>query len=582
MSLRPFLAELRRARELVDIPVEVDPCLELAEIHRRIAAEEGPALFFPHVKGSPFPVVTNLFGSRRRIEIAFPPLLEAKVARALSLILSGDSPTLRTLWHFRKEVSALRQGGKRWVARAPVTAHCLTPPRLDLLPLLKLWPEDGGSFVTLPLVYTEPPSGKGAPNLGIYRLQRYTPTTTGLHFQIQKGGGFHYHQAEAREEPLPVTIFLGGSPILMLSAIAPLPENSSELLFCALLQGERLACCRSPHTPHPLLAEAEFALVGEAKPHLRHPEGPFGDHYGYYSLTHPFPLFECKALYHRKDAIYPATVVGKPKQEDFYLGEYLQELLAPLLPVTMPGVEELWSYGEGGFHTVAAVRVRERYERECMRIALRILGEGQLSLTKFLFITDQPVDLRHFRAMLEALLSRFTPERDLLILPHLSLDTLDYTGPSLNRGSRALFLGIGAQRRTLPRDYRGSGGGLAEVIPFLPGVLVLSGRGELPPLERLLEEPSFQAWPLLFLVDNAREATASDLTLLWTLFTRCEPDRDLHARKRIIHNHLSYEGPLLFDARKKEGYPPEVESDPETSRKVTARWSSYFPQGKTW
>ena len=230
------------------------------------------------------------------------------------------------------------------------------PARLDELPVLTTWQEDGGPFITLPLVYTENPVTKKH-NLGIYRMQVYDAQTTGLHWQIQKGGGFHYTEAERLGQSLPVTVFLGGPPALILAAIAPLPEDVPELVLASLLAGEKLKMTKNPlGGAHRLAAEAEFALVGKARPGKRRPEGPFGDHYGYYSLQHDYPVFEVDAVFHRRDAIYPATVVGKPRQEDFFIGDYLQQLLSPLFPLVMPGVRDLWTYGETGFHSLVRGR----------------------------------------------------------------------------------------------------------------------------------------------------------------------------------------------------------------------------------
>ena len=242
-------------------------------------------------------------------------------------------------------LAALKLGTKK-ARRAPVFEARQTVVDLEAIPLLQLWPEDGGHFNTLPLVYTESPSS-GKSNLGIYRMQRYDKTSTGMHWQIGKGGGFHYREAEERDERLPVTVFLGGPPALIISAIAPLPEDVPELMLASLLAGSKLGVADTPLADgHRLLAEAEFALCGGVAPSERKPEGPFGDHYGYYSLTHDYPVFTADAVFHRKDAIYPATVVGKPRQEDFFIGDYLQELLSPLFPLVMPAVRDLWSYFE--------------------------------------------------------------------------------------------------------------------------------------------------------------------------------------------------------------------------------------------
>ncbi len=271
-------------------------------------------------------------------------------------------PKPRELWKYRDMAMTGLKLGTKNVRNAPVLERKQSPVDLEKIPFLQLWPEDGGHFVTLPLVYTESPvSGKH--NLGIYRMQRYDKTTTGIHWQIGKGGGFHYFEAEKLNKPLPVTVFLGGSPAMIISAIAPLPEDVPELILASLLADGKIATAKNPlgEDRHKLIAEAEFAICGSVAPHVTKPEGPFGDHYGYYSLDHDYPVFTADAVFHRKDAIYPATVVGKPRQEDFFIGDYLQELLSPLFPVVMPAVRDLWSYGETGFHSLAAAVVKERY-----------------------------------------------------------------------------------------------------------------------------------------------------------------------------------------------------------------------------
>ena len=578
LNLRHFIKRLRAENEIADVYEEVDPHLEIAEIHRRVAAANGPALFFHRVKGSSFPVVTNLFGSRRRVDLAFPNRPEKIIAKLVELLTSTFPPKLSELWRQRDTLKNLLTLGTQRKTRAPVMERMLCPPDLETLPMLKTWPQDGGHFITLPLVYTEPPNG-GPPNLGMYRIQRYDKTTTGLHFQIQKGGGFHFNQAEQQNRPLPVNIFIGGAPALILSAITPLPENIPEILIAGLMQGQKIRVAQTPSSPYPLLSECEFALVGEALPHVRRPEGPFGDHYGYYSWAHDFPVFNCSALYHRKDAIYPATVVGKPLQEDYYIGDYLQEMLSPLFPVVMPGVKSLWSYGETGFHSLSAAIVRERYYRECMTSAFRILGEGQLSLTKFLMLTDQPVDLRDFPELLTTILERFRPETDLFIFSNLSLDTLDYTGPSLNKGSRGVLLGTGEKIRDLPKEFQGSlPQGITAAKAFSPGCLVLEGTvREIS--TSLFSHPDFATWPLIILVDSLEKTLKSSTSFLWTVFTRFEPAADIYAASSIFRNHVCHTGPILIDARMKPSYPPELMCDPITAHTVTYKWNRYFPSG---
>ncbi len=552
-------------------------------------AAGGPALLFAKVEGSDFPLATNLFGTPRRAMMAFGTRPRRLIERVAGLTRTLVPPTPAKLWGARDVLfQALKIGTRRSRGRAPVTEVIRDEPRLDRLPVLTTWPEDGGPFVTLPLVYTEHPDGHGH-NLGMYRLQVHDAGTTGMHWQIGKGGGFHYQVAEDRGEALPATVFLGGPPALILSAVAPLPENVPELMLASLISGARLKQVGGPG-PHPLVASAEFALMGRVPPRVRRPEGPFGDHYGYYSLRHDYPVFQVDRIAHRKDAVYPATVVGKPRQEDFFIGDLLQELLSPIFPLVMPGVVDLWSYGETGYHSLAGAVVRERYRREAMASAFRILGEGQLSLTKFLLVTDRPVDLRDFPATLRHVLERTRPETDLYVFSNLSMDTLDYTGPKVNEGSKGVWLGLGDPVRTLPREFSppvDPPSHVRDVRVFCPGCLVIGGpafrrdREESSAVAQgIVEHPAFAGWPLLVLTDEPLRAAASPMNFLWTTFTRFEPAADLYAAQRsVVRHHVSYEPPILIDARLKPGFPDELFCDDTTAEKVSRRWTEYFPDG---
>jgi UbiD family decarboxylase len=581
-DLRAFLDRLRRDGDLVEVEAPVSARLEAAEIHRRVISAGGPALLFRRVEGSDFPLVTNLFGTRRRAEAAFGRRPFELVRRLTALAQESLPPTPRRLWAERGLARELLRVGTRATRRPPVTQVVRREARLDRLPVLTCWSEDGGPFVTLPLVLTEHPDGHGS-NLGVYRMQVHSPRTTGMHWQIGKGGGFHYAVAEARGTSLPVTVFLGGPPAAILGAIAPLPENVPELLLASLVLGGKLRTAEGPDGRR-LLADAEFALGGRVAPGVRAPEGPFGDHYGYYSLRHDYPVFEVDWITHRRDAIYPATVVGKPRQEDFYLGDLLQELLSPLFPLVMPGVVDLWSYGETGYHSLAAAVVRDRYAREAMVSAFRILGEGQLSLTKFLLVTDARVDLRDFRATLEHLLARTRPETDLFVFANLSMDTLDYTGPEPNRGSKGVWLGLGEPVRELPAEFRPAAEPPADARDprvFCAGCLVVGA----PPWSddpgaaaRFAAHPAFAGWPLIVLTDEPARAARSPMNFLWTTFTRFEPAADLHAASsRLTRNHVARTPPIAIDARMKPSYPVELACDPETAALVDRRWREYFP-----
>jgi len=586
-DLRTFMDRLRAEADLVTITAPVDAHLEAAEIHRRVIAAGGPALLFTNVKGRAYPLVTNLFGTEKRATLAFGEHPMRLIRRLVELAQTIMPPDAGKLWGARDVAGSLLKVGLRRQSMGPVTEVVTRDPRLDQLPALTCWPDDGGPFVTLPLVYTEPPGGHGH-NLAMYRLHVHDATSTGMHWQIGKGGGFHYQVAEANDQPLPVTVFLGGPPALILSAIAPLPENVPELMLASLIAGERLTRVPGPHRhPHPLVANCEFALMGEVRPHERRPEGPFGDHYGYYSLRHDYPVFRVRAMARRHDAIYPATVVGKPRQEDFFIGDLLQELLSPLFPLVMPAVEQLWSYGETGYHSLAAAVVKQRYPREAMASAFRILGEGQLSLQKFLLLTDRHVDVKDFRATLEHVLARTDPRTDLYVFGHLSMDTLDYAGPAVNKGSKGVWMGLGDPIRELPREFRPAvppPSDVTDVRVFCAGCLVVGARPFADDREaaaRLAAHPAFDGWPLIVISDEPERATRSSVNFLWTTFTRFEPAADIHAaRVTLERNHVVFTPPVAIDARMKPWYPAEVSCDPDTSELVTRRWREYFPYGK--
>jgi 4-hydroxybenzoate decarboxylase subunit C len=576
------------------VEATVDRHLEVAEIHRRVIAAGGPALLFTNagsrepgsgIQGgtSRFRLVTNLFGTARRAELAFGERPLRLIRRIVELAETLLPPTPQKVWDARDVGLELLRIGTRRAGTGPVTDVVMPDVRLDQLPAITCWPEDGGPFITLPLVYTTHPERRGASNLGMYRMQVYDGRSTGMHWQIGKGGGYHYAVAEARGEALPATVFLGGPPALILSAIAPLPENVPELMLASLIAGERLSQVHG-YGPHPLIANAEFALIGEVPPAVRRPEGPFGDHYGYYSLQHDYPVFNVKRIAHRADAIYPATVVGKPRQEDFYIGDLLQELLSPLFPLVMPAVERLWSYGETGYHSLAAAVVKQRYGREAMASAFRILGEGQLSLTKFLLLTDRPVDLRNFKATLEHLLARTQPEADLYVFSNLSMDTLDYTGPAVNQGSKGVWLGLGDPVRELPRQFSGlAPSGVSDVRVFCGGCLVAGAQPRATDPDaaaRAARDPAFREWPLVVITDEPARAAASSMNFLWTTFTRFEPAADIYAAQtRVVRNHIVYSGPIVIDARLKPGFPKELVCDDATAALVTRRWKEYFPAG---
>ncbi|MEW6429493.1 MAG: UbiD family decarboxylase [Thermodesulfobacteriota bacterium] len=583
-DLRSYLDVLRREGELLVIEEQVDPYLEIAEIHRRVIARGGPALLFTRVKGSSFPVVTNLFGTKKRMELAFGHRAQRFVADLVRLAESAMPPRLARLWEERHLLLQIGRLGTRRVKTGPVLANCRRPPRLSELPMLTSWSTDGGPFVTLPLVYTEHPEGRGH-NLGMYRIQRHDDATTGIHWQIHKGGGYHYFEAEKRNRPLPLTLYIGGPPALMMAAIAPLPENLPELMLASLLQDAKVPLVEDPLGGHAMVATAEFVAKGVVPPGVRRPEGPFGDHYGYNSLTHDYPVFQVDRLYHRDQAIYPATVVGRPRQEDYFIGDFLQDLLSPLFPLVMSGVRQLKTFGETGFHCLAAARVADRYPREAFASGLRILGEGQLSLTKFLILTDGDIDVADFPVLWRHVLERVNWQTDLFVFANVSQDTLDYTGPTVNKGSKAMLMGLGrAPRRTLAEEFHGElPAGTRACKVYLPGTLVVEGASfseDRDLASRLAAAPGLAGWPVAVLVDRLGEATVNLQEFLWTLFTRFEPAADIHAGATSVRRfHVGLQEPIVFDCRMKPWYPHVLEVDPETKKLVDEKLPRILPAG---
>jgi 4-hydroxybenzoate decarboxylase subunit C len=581
-NLRTFIEQLWKENEIVEISAEVDPYLELAEIHRRVVEEGGPALLFSRVKGSKFPVVSNLFGTVRRMEIAMGPKPEAIIQSAVKAMDKLMPPKLRNLWEERSWLLDAARSGLRQVPanRAPILEVSMKPVNLHELPVLTSWQDDGGAFFTLPLVYTEKPGSKEH-NLGMYRLQVFSENQTGMHWQIHKGGGFHHYEAEKVNQALPVTVFLGGPPALTIAAITALPEMLPELLYASFLLGDKLSLVQVKGHAHPLVAEAEFALCGEVPPDVRKPEGPFGDHYGYYSLTHDFPVFNIQKVYHRKDAIYPATIVGIPRQEDYYIGEWMQELLSPVFPLLMPGVKSLWTYAEAGFHTLCGAIVRESYFREALAHCFRILGEGQLSLTKVLLVTDVDLDLKDFPRLMENILQRMNPGRDIIIIHDTAMDTLDYTGRKYNQGSKAILLGLGEPVRQLPLKY--SGGtlpGINQIKVYCGGCLLVSGTdyASQPNLAAEIieqEPPALASWPLVIMVDDVN-AIVDQTAFLWTVFTRFDPVLDIYAQQTMQRNTIQYQFPLIIDARMKPEYPAALTPREDIVKRVDQRWKEFF------
>ena len=582
-DVRSFIEELERRGELVRIKTEVDPNQEITIIQHRVLKQGGPALLFEKVKGSPYRLVSNLFGTKERVELV---LGRSPAAIGEELVQLADElmpPSLQKVWKQRKKLLRLLKARMKTVRSGAVLESVAEPANLMQLPVLTCWPEDGGPFFTLPLVHTaDPESGVG--NMGIYRLQRYDDCSTGMHWQIEKGGGFHFKKAIKKEQALPISVVLGGPPALTLAAIAPLPEGIDERLLAALILGEPLEVLNRKTTGHKVSAHAEFILEGSVKPNDEQKEGPFGDHLGHYSHSAHFPVFRVDRVLARKDAIYPATVVGKPPQEDFYIGNALQEMCVPLLKMIKPGIVDLWSYAETGFHPLAVLSVDERYGLESLKYALSILGEGQLSLTKVLIVVDANVNVRDFKEVSQALREHLDPRDGLHLLSPTAQDTLDFTGSSMNVGSRLILLAN--QKKTSPlreapppiSSTEKIHSSISALRSFGEGVLVAQVKegANRKKIEKALAKHSTAKQYLIHVLVSEDVDLESDMMTLWGWFTRFDPDLDLHpASQEIVGNKLILNPPLLIDATWKEGYRKPVAFDPEIEKKVNNRWPEY-------
>jgi len=534
------------------------------------------------VKGSPYRLVTNLFGTPGRVEMALGRPAGEIGLEIASLARRLMPPSARALWSARRPLLRLARARLRTVGSGPVLEETFAPPQLDRLPVLTCWPLDGGPFFTLPLVHTVDPV-TGAGNLGIYRLQRFDPSSTGMHWQIEKGGGFHFKAACALGRPLAVSVVLGGPPALTIAAIAPMPEGFDERLLAAYLMGRPLDVIRRPGG-HRIPAAAEFVLEGSVSPGDVRREGPFGDHLGHYSHSADFPVFRVERVLARHDAIFPATVVGKPPQEDTFIGQALQEMMLPLLRLTKPGLADLWAYPETGFHPLAVAAVRQRYGHEALKHALAVLGEGQLSLTKVLLVVDDGVNVRDLGAVSRAIWQHLDAAKGLHLLAPTAQDTLDFTGPAMNTGSRLIVLAVrdGAPRRTHPPADPPRG---AEVHA---GLLALRRLGEAiligqvgTDADRAAVIAALAAHPitreyLFHVLVSADVPLEDDRLVLWGWFTRFDPLTDLYpARREPAGNRLVLHFPIAIDATWKTGYRQPVAFDETHRRRVEENWHTY-------
>jgi 4-hydroxy-3-polyprenylbenzoate decarboxylase len=597
-SLRQCVDDLEKTGQLVRVAAPVDPNLEAAEIQRRVFRAGGPALLLTNVVGCRFPMLCNLFGTQARTQYLFRNSFE-RLRRLVSLQVDPADAMRRPRLYLKAPWSALLTRPRR-VRSGPVLA-CETT--IDQLPQLRSWPDDGGAYITLPQVYSEDPDSPGFDhsNLGMYRVQlsggQFEPNREiGLHYQLHRGIAIHHAAALRRGAPLLVNVFIGGPPAMTVAAVMPLPEGMSELTVAGVLGGRRVPMiCGRGHLP--IYADADFCITGYIDPRKLKPEGPFGDHLGYYSLAHDFPVMQVQHVYHRRDAIWPFTVVGRPPQEDTILGQLIHDLAGPAIPRQIPGVHAVHAVDAAGVHPLLLAIGSERYmpydlrrrPRELLTLANALLGHGQLSLAKYLWIVaaeDNPgLDVRNVPDFLRHALQRVDWRRDLHFQTCTTIDTLDYSSGRLGEGSKLVIAAAGPGIRSLPTSIGDEltlppGFRLPRVA--LPGVLVIEGpkckfgdESAESPIAKFCEyferRAPINEFPLIVIVDRSDFATATLENFLWTTFTRSNPASDVYGIESFVTDkHWGCHGSLAIDARAKPHHAPPLIEDPTISRRVDA------------
>lgn len=579
-DLQSFVAQLERAGELRRVRVEVDPKHEVSELVQRVIRQNGPALLFERVKGADFPLLMNMFGSERRIELALGRHPQEIGHELIQLFERLNPPSLKAFWSARRQLARVRFMRPRHVATAPVQ-EVVEEPRLDRLPNLWSWPRDAGPFITYGPTLTQHPA-TGKRNFGLYRLQLFDSHTTGMHWQSMKGGRGHHFEAERANAALEAAVVLGGDPVTMLAAILPLPEDMDELMLAGYLRGAPTALVPGRSIGLEVPANAEFILEGSVPPGLRRLEGPFGDHFGHYSEAEQFPVFQVRKVTRRKHAIYPAAVVGKPPQEDKWIGIACGEIVGPLIRVVNPAVVELHAHEDAAFHNLLVVSLTERHPKEALKVALNLIGTGQLALTKVTVLVRRGVNVRSFGATLRELWHRFEPTERMLLLPVAPLDTLDYTSYRLHVGSKLILDATGdVVTPDAPPTAVSDPSAFDRRISahrVLEGGFVVVRVRERPRevLEGLVRWDGLG--PVKFVAAVSEDVDLDDETsVMWGIFTRFDPARDMIFTRQSFRGAAPvYEGRIGIDATWKEGYPPPVTMPEETIKLVDRRWEEYF------
>jgi len=594
-SMEECLLDLEKNGQLIRIKEEVDPHLEMAAIHLRMYEMAGPALLFENVKGSQYRAASNIFGTLDRSRFIFRDTL-ASVQKLIELKSNPIEAIKHPIQNFSAGMAALKALPLKNPMSKPVMHREI---KISDIPAIQHWPMDGGAFVTLPQVYSEDADKPGImnANLGMYRIQLngndYTKDKEiGLHYQLHRGIGVHQTKANKKGLPLKVSVFAGGPPSHTVSAVMPLPEGISEMTFAGVLGGRRFRYTYDDGFC--ISTDADFVITGEVYPGENKPEGPFGDHLGYYSLTHDFPLMKVHKVYARKNAIWPFTVVGRPPQEDTSFGQLIHEITGAAIPQEVPGLKEVHAVDAAGVHPLLLAIGSERYTpysptkqpAELLTIANHVLGTGQLSLAKFLFITADDTNqltTHHIDEYLQFILKRIQLHRDVHFYTNTTIDTLDYSGTGLNSGSKVVFAAYGEEVRSLASEVPSilqQLQGFAQACLVMPGVVAISmpkfnTYGETHAQIKMLQEQlkdsdaALHEVPMIVLADDAAFVAAALNNFLWVAFTRCNPSHDMYGiNESVTNKHWGCTGPLLIDARIKPHHAPPVEKDPTIEKQI--------------
>lgn len=593
-NLESCLIDLEKHGHLIRIKEQVDPELEMAAIHLRVYEMGGPALWFENVKGTSFQCASNIFGTIDRSRFIFRDSLK-DIQKLIDIKNNPLKAFKNPFQYLDVSFTALSALPRKNPWSKPVLFNETT---IDQLPQIKHWKMDGGAFITLPQVYSEDieKSGIMNANLGMYRVQLsgndyLMNKEIGIHYQIHRGIGVHQKKASQKGQALKVSVFVGGPPSHTLAAVMPLPEGLSEMTFAGALGKKRFGY--TYRDGYCISTDADFVITGEIYPDETKPEGPFGDHLGYYSLTHPFPVMRVHKVYHRQNAIWPFTVVGRPPQEDTSFGALIHEITGNALPLEIPGLKEVNAVDAAGVHPLLLAIGSERYTPyqkvkqplELLTIANHILGKGQLSLAKYLFITaDETSGLTTHpeEEFFQYILERIDLRRDIHFYTNTSIDTLDYSGTGLNSGSKVVFAAYGDAKRTLGKEIHSS---LKELKTFqnpklvFPGVMVLQGekfsdyhaaQNEFKEFNEELKQKNIDLneFPLMVVTDDSDFTTAKINNWLWETFTRSNPSHDIYGVNTVTNfKHWSCDQ-VIIDARIKPHHAPALEKVPEVEKRV--------------